>query len=159
MIDIIDFEYKGEMLGFTKFYTLKDFKIEVGGDDKKNRKIVENKNVDIFLSPEKTRDKDFMHSRDSGLNQVLCKLANKNNIAIGFNFNDLLKSKNRASVLGKMIQNVGLCRKYKVKMIIISGAMNKCELRAAKDLVSFGRIIGMTPGEAKKALNFERKKV
>ncbi|MEK6952336.1 MAG: RNase P subunit p30 family protein [Nanoarchaeota archaeon] len=159
MIDIIDFEYKGEMLGFTRFYTFKDFKIEVGGDDNKNRKIVENKKVDIFLSPEKTRTKDFMHSRDSGLNQVLCKLARKNEITVGFNFNDILKSRNRSLILGKMIQNVELCRKYNVKMVILSGAKNRYELRSAKDLVSFGRVIGMTPGEAKKALNFDRKKV
>ncbi|MBI2499225.1 hypothetical protein HYV88_03195 [Candidatus Woesearchaeota archaeon] len=159
MIDIIDFEYNGEMLGFTRFYTFKDFKIEVGGDDGKNRKIVENKKIDIFLSPEKTRTKDFMHSRDSGLNQVLCELARKNDIVIGFNFNDVLKSKNRSVILGKMMQNVALCRKYKVKMVILSGAKDRYELRSTKDLASFGRVMGMTPGEAKKALNFERKKV
>ena len=157
MIDIIDFEYKGDMLGFTRFYTFKDFKIEIGGDDNKNRKIVENKKIDIFLSPEKIRIKDFMHSRDSGLNQVLCELARKNGIAIGFNFNDVLKSKNRSLILGKMMQNVRLCRKYKVKMVILSGAKNRYELKAAKDLASFGRVIGMAPGEVKNALNFEKK--
>src|SRR3989344_4897415 len=144
MIDLINFEYKGEMFGFTKFYSFKDFKIEVGGDDKKNRKIVENKKIDIFLSPEKTRTRDFMHSRDSGLNQVLCELARKNNIAIGFNFNNVLKSENREVILGKMMQNVRLCRKYNVKMVILSGANNTYELRGAKDLFSFGLILGMT---------------
>ncbi|MEK6934700.1 MAG: RNase P subunit p30 family protein [Nanoarchaeota archaeon] len=157
MIDIINFKYTEDNLGFTKFYSFKDFKIGIGGNDNINRKIVENKNYDILLSPEKNRDKDFMHSRDSGLNQVLCKLAKKNDIAIGFNFNDVLISKNKWLILGKMMQNVRLCRKYKVKMIILSGAKNKNELRAAKDLSSFGNVLGMTPGEVKKALNFEKK--
>ena len=125
MIDVINFEYKDEdKFGFSKFYNFKDFKIVIGGDEKKNRKAVEDKNVDILLSPEKNREKDFMHSRDSGLNQVLCKLAKKNKVAIGFNFNDVLMSKNRSVILGKMMQNVRFCRKYKVKMVIVSGAQN-----------------------------------
>lgn len=156
MIDIINFNYTGkDKLGFSKFYTFKDFKVVLGDDDVKNRRAVESKDVDILLSPEKTRGKDFMHSRDSGLNQVLCKLAKKNDVAIGFNFNDVLNGRNRGLIIGRMMQNVRLCRKYKNKMIIISGANNIDELKAAKDMVSFGIVLGMTPGEAKKALNFK----
>ena len=156
MIDIINFDYKGEKLGFSRFYRFDDFKIVIGKDDKKNRTAVENKNVDILMSPEKNRELDFMHSRDSGLNQVLCKLAKKNNIAIGFNFNDVLKGKNKRYIIGKMMQNVKLCRKYKVKMVLVSGANNEYELRGAQDLASFGRVIGMTPGDVKKALEFRK---
>ncbi len=159
MIDVIDFNYKGDTLGFSKIYNFKDFNIVIGGDDKKNRKAVEDKNVDILLSPEKTRNKDFMHYRDSGLNQVLCKLANKNDVAIGFNFNDVLNSIDRKSILGKVMQNVRLCRKYKVKMVMISGAKNEYEMRAPLDLMSFSMCIGMTPGEAKQAMSFEKKKI
>ena len=155
MIDIINFK-ADKIQGFSKVYNLNDLKIKIGSDDKTNRKIVENKQVDIFLSPEKTRTKDFMHYRDSGLNQVLCKLAKKNNIAIGFNFNEVLNSKNKPLLLGKMMQNVRLCRKYNVKMIIISGAKNHYELRYSQELASFGMCLGMNPGEAKKALNFSK---
>ncbi len=155
MIDIINFTVD-KIPGFSKFYSFKDFNIKIGSDDKVNRKIVEDKNTDIFLSPEKTRAKDFMHYRDSGLNQVLCGLAKKNNIAIGFNFNDVLHSQNRPLLMGKMMQNIRLCRKYKVKMIIISGAQNPHELRFPQELTSFGICLGMTPGEAKKALNLKK---
>ena len=131
---------------------IKDFKIVIGGDDNKNRKAVENKNIDILLSPEKTRKQDFMHYRDSGLNQVLCKLAYKNKVAIGFNFDDVLDSRDRASVLGKMMQNVKLCRKYNARMVIVSD-----KDRSKQELVSFSICMGMTPGEAGKAMNLKRK--
>ena len=156
MIDIVRFNVKNPVLGFTKVFNFNEFKIVEGGDDKKNRKVVEDKNVDILLSPEKTRDRDFMHSRNSGLNQVLCKLAKKNDIANGFDFNLVLNSKNRGEILGRMMQNVGLCRKYKNKMVLLSGANNELDMRNPKDLVSFGIVLGMTPKEAKNALNFKR---
>ncbi len=160
MIDIINFDYKGAYLfGFTRFYTFKDYKIVFGGDDAHNRKAVEHKNVDLLLSLERGRGKDFMHSRDSGLNHVLCSLAHRNDVAIGFNFRDALKSDNRGLILGKMMQNVRLCRKYKVRMVVISGACNEAELKSAKDLFSFGRVIGMTPIEAKHAVMFTKEKV
>ena len=158
MIDLIRFYYKGkDKMGFTDFFTFNDFKIVLGGSDKQNRSAVENKNLDILLSPEIIRGRDFMHSRDSGLNQVLCTLAYKNNIAIGFNFSDVLKTRNRYLILGKMMQNVRLCRKYKVRMAVISGANNEKELKSARDLFSFAVVLGMNPGEAKKALGFTKK--
>ena len=159
MIDIVDFDIKEIILGFSRIYIFKDFNIALGGDDKKNRAIVENKEVDIFLSPEKSRKKDFMFYRDSGLNQVLLNLAYKNKIAIGFNFHDVLISDDRKSILGKMMQNVRLCRKYHVSMVIISGATNELETRAPKDLLSFGISLGMVPLEAKTALCFEKKRI
>jgi len=159
MIDIIAFHYKDDMLGFSQIYHFTDFTIIMGCDDKVNRRAVEDKKVDILMSPEKERKRDFMHYRDSGLNHVLCTLAQKNKVAIGFNFNDVLTSKDKPLVLGKMIQNVMLCRKYKVVMVLISGARTENELRSPWDLWGFGRCLGMTPGELKKALNFEKKKI
>ena len=159
MIDIVNFNFNGGKLGFSKIYAFKDFKIVIGKDDNTNRKAVESKNVDILMSPEKIRNKDFMSYVDSGLNQVLCKLAKKNDVAIGFNFNDVLNSENRKDVLVKMMQNVRLCRKYKLRTVLISGAKNEMEMRRPMDLISFGICMGMTPEEAKKALNFEKKKI
>mgnify|MGYP001565473413 FL=1 len=44
-------------------------------------------------------------------------------------------------------------------MLVISGACNEAELKSAKDLFSFGRVIGMTPIEAKHAVMFTKEKV
>ena len=63
-----------------------------------------------------------MENRKFGLEEIgeketgkkICKLANKNKIAIGFNFNDILKSKNKGQLIGRMMQNAKLCKKYKL---------------------------------------------
>jgi ribonuclease P/MRP protein subunit RPP1 len=115
-----------------------------GGDLDINRFVVENKKVDILLSPENNSRKDLMFSRRSGLNQVLCKLAAKNGVAIGFDFSYLLnsKGKQRARILGRMRQNVKFCKKYGVKMVFSSFARNKYELRSEDFLKIFARILG-----------------
>ena len=122
----------------------KDLVVIQGGDDKINRLAVENKKVDILLNPEKGKERDFMFSRNSGLNQVLCKFASKNKVAIGFNFSDLInsKGKKRAKILGRMIQNVKLCKKYKLKMIFSSIDKDKYNLRSVSILKSFAKILG-----------------
>ena len=50
-----------------------------------------------------------------------------------------------------MMQNVILCRKYKVKMLIF----DLTNERSKEELRSFGLVLGMTPGEAKEAVNFK----
>src|SRR3989338_6339718 len=120
-------------------------RIIFGGRDSVNRKAVENKAVDILMSPEKGRSRDFMKSRNSGLNQVLCRLAHKNNVAIGFDFNYLLNAKEseRPNILGRMKFNVILCNKYKVNMYICNSTKNKNEVKSDHDLIAFGKILGM----------------
>ncbi len=120
-----------------------------------NREILESKKVHILLSPEKYKKEDFLHHRASGLNQVLCKLAKKNRIAIGISFNDILNSKERKKLLGRIAQNIKLCRKYKVRMIFASFAKSKYEMRPAKDMINFVQTLGMTPKEALNSLNLD----
>ena len=52
-----------------------------------------------------------------------------------------------------MMQNVKLCRKYKVKMLINSFAKNEYELRSRDALKSFGLVIGMNSREVIEATN------
>ena len=115
--------------------------IVLGGDEKINRSAVENKKVDILLSPELNKSKDHLHYRKSGLNQVLCKLAKKNGVAIGFDFSLLLNSKERSKILGRMILNYKLCKKYKVKMVFSSFSKDKFELRNEDCMRVFERIL------------------
>lgn len=158
MIDIICFRGEEFNLGFNKVYYLKDLNIIFGGSENLNRNAVENKKVDILVSPERNIREDNLHYRNSGLNQVLCKLAAKNKVAIGFSFSDILNSNERGKLLGRMMQNVRLCRKYKVKIVFASFARTKYEQRNAKDLMAFARAMGMNGNQANEALNFEKKK-
>ena len=90
-------------------------------DDVFNRKILENKDVDILLSPESHQRKDYMKQRDSGLNEIHCKLAKKNNIKIAIDLNNLKKAdkKQKAILLARIKQNIILCKRTKTKIILI----------------------------------------
>ncbi len=128
-----------------------------GGLDEINRFCVESKKVDILLSPEHGALKDHMKSRHSGLNQVLCALAVKNNVAIGINFHDLLVSEHKALLLARIMQNVKLCKKYNVSMVLCSFATDLLELRSKDMLLSFGKVLGMSGTQAYDSLNFKKK--
>ena len=118
--------------------------IIVNGDYRINPEILKIKKINILLDHESNVKKDSLHYRNSGLNQVSCKLAAKNKIAIGISFSNILeKVKERSELIGRIMQNVKLCNKYKVKMILGSFARNKYELRGAKDLEAFGRVLGI----------------
>lgn len=102
-----------------------------------------------------TEDKDHTHYRRSGLNQVLCKLATQKNVAIGFSLHTLLSSegRKRATIMGRIMQNIIFLRKYKTNIKIASFATNPYEMRAPSEIVSLFVSMGMRPEEAKKALS------
>ncbi len=157
MIDIIRFQGTTFPFAYEKVYSTKDFQIVEGTSDSTILKAVSDKKTDILVNVEKYRGKDSFHYRNSGLTHSVCMLAKKNRVAIGFSFSDILQSKQRALLLGKMMQNIRLCRKYHLQMVFASFARNKHEMRDPKDMVAFARVLGMSPGEAKEALNFQRK--
>lgn len=97
---------------------------------------------------------DSLHSRHSGLNHILCSLMKKNSIVLGFSLSQVLNASplKRAYILGRMMQNIRFARKYNVKMKMASFARTPYEMRAYRDMISLGTILGMHPIEAKKAL-------
>ena len=90
-------------------------------DDVFNRKILENKDVDVLISPESHDRKDKLKQRDSGLNEIHCKLAKENNIKIAIDINQLkkLNPKDKAIILSRIIQNIKLCKRTKTQIIVI----------------------------------------
>ncbi len=130
----------------------KDLIFVKGSDEEINRIILANKKIDVLIDPESEK-KDSLHYRNSGLTQVTCNLAKKNNIIIGFSLKSILESKNKPVLFGRIKQNIKLCRKYKLKMLFCSLADDNFGLRNSHDMISLAITLGMTPGEAKKALN------
>lgn len=165
-IDVVLFELDdkskeiAKSLGFEKVYSasspeFKRLKIVNGGDDETNRKAVENPNNDILLNPHALRSRDFMHSRNCGLNHVLCKLAAENNIAIGFTLDRMYQPNDLARV--KLA--IKLCRKYKNKIAVFSFANDIYSMRAANDIYSFLNVIGMDSGQANEAMKLTEKRI
>ncbi|HLC97022.1 MAG TPA: RNase P subunit p30 family protein [Candidatus Nanoarchaeia archaeon] len=97
------------------------------------------KNSNLIVFNLENTPKDYLHHRSSGLNQVLCKLAQSNEITVAFSFNLILRAApiERARILGRMRQNIFLCRKYEVKTMIASFAQDVYEMRTKQDLESF----------------------
>lgn len=125
--------------------------------NKGERKNFEDKKIKLFFDLENKDERDFIHQRNSGINHILAKIAHDKEKIIGFNFSTILNSKpeKRAQLLGRMRQNVKLCRKYKVKTFLGSFASEPFELRSDYELRAFGFMIGMNPREVKYSLQFK----
>ena len=102
-----------------------------GRDIEFNRKILEIKKVNILVLNHKI-GKDKLKERDSGLNQVLCKIAKENSITLAIDFNELkeIDKKTRAKIMSRIIQNIKLIKKYKNKLIVINKPEDKLSLSA-----------------------------
>jgi len=108
-------------------------------DDELNRKVLEKLEINILLLNQKNR-KDFAKQRNSGLNQVLAKIAKKKNISIGINLDEILESKEKqkAKLLARVQQNIKLCNKNKIQMQFISKTKTN-----SNQLKALGSTLGM----------------
>jgi len=102
-----------------------------GKDIEFNRKILEIKKINILILQHKT-GKDKLKQRDSGLNEILCEIARKNNITLAIDFSEMLESegKERAKMLGRLIQNLKLMKKAGNKIEILNKPEDKKSLQA-----------------------------
>lgn len=121
-----------------------------------DRLLIESKKVKIIYGFEELHRKDYLHQRASGLNHILCDLARKNSVAIGFSYSSLINNDKEqlAIVKGRMMQNIRLCRKYKVKTIIASFSENPFGLRAYHDVASIFRLMGMDDSAIKDSFSY-----
>jgi ribonuclease P/MRP protein subunit RPP1 len=125
-----------------------DLLLVKGGDLSLNRAAVETPEVDILAHPELGRS-------DSGFNHVLAKLASKNGVAIEINFREILTSSGvtRSMILAHMRENIKLAKKYKVPIVLCSGAISNWELRSPFCLISMATQLGLELKEAKLAIS------
>lgn len=103
------------------------------------REFFESKTVKYILNPEESSRADFMHHRNSGLNQVLLNLCKRSNKEIITTL-DML-DKNPAIILGRMMQNVTFCSKYGVPYHVVSGAYDEWRQRGASDINALMRVL------------------
>ena len=83
----------------------------------------------------------------------MAKLARENKVAVEVNFREiLLSSKNtRSHILHKISNNVMLCKKFKVSVVICSGSFSHLQMKDPKVLISMGTLLGLELKEAKKS--------
>jgi len=94
----------------------------MGGDSDLNRSLIEKKGTKAILLNHSLKKRDSLYERDSGLNQVLCKLARQKDIEFIIDLNELNVSdlKQRSEILGRITQNIELTSKFKNRLKIIS---------------------------------------
>ncbi|MEM7826878.1 MAG: RNase P subunit p30 family protein [Candidatus Aenigmatarchaeota archaeon] len=117
-----------------------------GGNYEINKAACEDNRVDILCHPELGRN-------DSGLDHVCVKSAMENNVAIEINFNSVLNSKNRPRMLSYLRRNISLCKEYNAKIITVSGAKSKWEMRAPRELASLSHLLGLDINSAVASLS------
>ena len=116
----------------------------LGTTDIINRSALEHKKVHSLVNPEYNRNYDYMNYRNSGLNHVLCKIAKDQNKKIIFSFSEILNKhgEERAFVIGKIMQNIMICKKYKTETEFYNLTTKKEDLRALGDIKSFFKVLG-----------------
>ena len=132
----------------------KHSKLLVVKSSDKDRFFVESKKIRLIYGFEEINKKDYLHQRASGLNHVICEFAKKNNVAIGFSYN-LLFNKNdifTSLLIGRIMQNIALCQKYKVNTIIGSFSIDPFKIRSPFDIISLFTTFGMNGKNIKESL-------
>ena len=111
-------------------------------NDELNRKVLEKEKINILLLNLSNR-KDRFKQRNSGLNQVLAKIAKKNKVIIGVNLDEIIESagNRKKDILARIKQNIKLCNKNKLKMEFVY--LKKQNKRDIYDLKALGLVLGM----------------
>lgn len=112
----------------------KEIKIYFSQDDELNRKVAEKLPIRVLLISLENR-KDFLKQKNSGLNQVLAKIMKKKEIRLGIFIDEIIDSKEKEKILGRLKQNIFLCKKENLNISFIE-KNNKREIQELKALLS-----------------------
>jgi len=124
--------------------------IVMGQDDDYNRKILENRKVNVLMLNENITRKDFMKQRNSGLNEVLCKIAAQNDIKIAVDIRKIIGKENdieKARSLARLAQNIMLCKRIRCQLITY-GTHGNADKR---NIQSLFLTLGASTSQAKEA--------
>jgi len=111
-------------------------------DTSEPRHAIEKLKPDIICGLELSSKPDAMYFRNSGLSQVTAELAARKKVAVGYSFSEILGQRQHM-VVGRMMQNIMLCSKYKVTQVIASFATDPLQMRNPRDLASLFTVLGM----------------
>ena len=97
--------------------------------------------IDYIINSELSERQDSFHYRSTRLNQVHAKLASENDTNIVMNFSLLLNPATRCMMLGRMMQNAELIKKYRLRNAVFSLANTPMGMRSRAMLDALGSIL------------------
>lgn len=95
---------------------------------------------DLFIfNLELSEKPDFIHQKNSNLNNTIAKQINLNNIEVIFSFLNYSKSdiKTKINTIGRIKQNIKICNKFNIKYHISSFATRNIELKSSLDSIKY----------------------
>jgi ribonuclease P/MRP protein subunit RPP1 len=122
-----------------------DIIIALGGVDEANRQASECWEVDMLVNPELTQEKDHIDYKKAGIDNPTAAFMKERGIALGLDFSRISESQGRslALTLGRIRQNVRIALKYKIPVVLTSGAREMNGLRTPVDLAQLDRMLGI----------------
>ena len=135
---------------------LNQSKLLVAKSSDKDRFFIESRKIKLIYGFEEIQKRDYLRQRASGLNHTICELCRENNIAVGMPYSFLFNKNPTISslIMGRMMQNIKLCQKYKVKTVIGSFSEKPFDMRSQHDIISFFSILGMDRKKIKESLTY-----
>lgn len=102
----------------------------IAKDNEFNRKMIETNKLDLFILDYRQLKENKLKQRSAVLNQVLCKIAKKNDLVIGIDLSNILYKNEiiTAINLSKFIQDINLCKKYDVKIELVNCTKNRYDV-------------------------------
>ncbi|MBU3923590.1 MAG: hypothetical protein KJ592_01620 [Nanoarchaeota archaeon] len=128
----------------------------MGGDDVFNRRVVETLKVDYLVSVECKTGRGNLKQRDSGINHVVAKMARDRGIVFVVDVSEISRMKGivKALRLGRVIQNVKICRKAGCGLKIASFGLKESEVVGEVERRAFGVGLGMSSSQGASAVRF-----
>lgn len=117
------------------------------------RNFVESKASRFHYGFQDLEQKDSLHYRKSGINQVIGKLLKEKEKVLVIDMESFVLSKSIAKSLGRLKFNLEMAKKYEFNLVICSFASNPWNMRSSKDFEGLIRSLGYQK-EAKKAVSF-----
>lgn len=134
-----------------------DIVIGFGGLNKINRFFLEQTQIDFLLDPQNSYYNtkiDFIHHFNSGINDVLCKLAKEKNIGFLFSLNFTYKNKNYIpKEIGRINQNLKFARKYKIQTHINFIIKRQNQIKSQIELQAITSLFDMSTLQIKENMN------
>ncbi|HDM36291.1 MAG TPA: hypothetical protein ENG09_03430 [Candidatus Syntrophoarchaeum butanivorans] len=125
-----------------KFRPMVDLLAVHGGDEVIDRLALGDPRVDLLSHPGR-------------MNHIMMRLGSKKGVALELNLFDIIhgRGKRRTRSLFMMRENVRLARKYRMQVVVTSGASSIYDIRAPREIISLSKLLGMNQEEAKDALS------